>query len=184
MAVPSMHVLAGKQPVASGPLVSDSFDRADNASSMGNADTGQTWVPNDGTWEIKSNKAYLGAGQRSTVVDCGVADVLVSVVVDNFYGGVCLRSTDANNHYLTQGDHLWKKSGGGYTSICSFTAYGAGDTVAVSAVGSNFEVFVNGVSVATGTDSTFLTQTKHGLYLNAGATILARTLEDFSITSA
>ena len=45
-------------PLATTELVADSFDRA-NADSLGEAETGQTWISEMGTWGIKGNAAYV-----------------------------------------------------------------------------------------------------------------------------
>lgn len=40
------------------PIVFDSFDRADSAVTLGNADTGQAWAVSAGTWGISGGQAY------------------------------------------------------------------------------------------------------------------------------
>lgn len=53
-------------------IVFDSFNRANNASSLGNTETGQAWSSiNAGVWGISDNKAYVSSGT-------GVACIAVS----------------------------------------------------------------------------------------------------------
>lgn len=53
-----LGVLASARRSSVGVVVSDSFNRADSASSLGTADTGQVWSSAVGTWGISSNRAY------------------------------------------------------------------------------------------------------------------------------
>lgn len=45
----------------------DTFTRADNAASMGNATVGGAWTGTRGTWGIQSNQAYAASGLTSNV---------------------------------------------------------------------------------------------------------------------
>lgn len=62
---------------------SDSFTRADAASSLGDTDsyaggTTKTWVQRSGTWGITSNRAYApAAGEARATVDVSASDVRV-----------------------------------------------------------------------------------------------------------
>jgi hypothetical protein len=42
-------------------LVSDTFNRANSAGSLGTADSGQAWTADRGTWGINGNQAYCSA---------------------------------------------------------------------------------------------------------------------------
>jgi hypothetical protein len=61
-------------------IVRDSFDRANNASSLGNADTGQAWVnvltP---VWGISGNMAYVSSG--SSIVAIAVINAAKSKLI-------------------------------------------------------------------------------------------------------
>jgi len=115
---------------AAGPttIVSDAFNRADSTTTMGNADTGQTWVPNSGTWGITSNQAdhIVNTSQNTTIVDSGVSDCTVQVTFPSLQdGGICVRSTDDNNNFITSGtaDHtLYRRQAGSFTSLGNFGA--------------------------------------------------------------
>lgn len=81
-------------------IVTDTFDRANNALTMGSADTGQIWVPQLGSvWGISSNLAYtstsgviVGAGVSSgiTVVDALVHNVIAQVTATAINNGASL----------------------------------------------------------------------------------------------
>ena len=53
-----LGTLASARRSGSTVVVSDSFNRANSASSLGNADTGQAWSSVIGTWGIDANRAY------------------------------------------------------------------------------------------------------------------------------
>jgi len=157
--------------------VSDTFNRADSATTMGTTVVGaKTWTPNSNTWGISSNQAYLasatGSGNQATTV---VTTDWANVKVKGTYAaagdsGVCVRSVDdANNFFtstVTSGSEFWTRVGGGFTSLATFAALAAGDIVEVEMNGTTFTVRVNNVQVATGTNSARTTATKHGLRIN------------------
>ena len=169
--------------------ITDSFDRADSTTTMGNTDTGQTWVPNAGTWGITSNTAYLqaGSGQNTTVVDSGVSDCTVGFTISTYAAnlGFCLRSQNDSNHLLvTFGGgialEVYTKIANSFTVIASnSTTVTSGDAVSVVLSGTSIVVKKNGTTVLSTTSSSFQTETKHGLR-NFGAT--AARFNDFSVT--
>lgn len=68
-----------------GPIVSDSFDRANNAS-LGSADTGQVWTNYVGACGIDNNQAWaptLVSGTAIALLDAGVADGTFSIAVSS-----------------------------------------------------------------------------------------------------
>src|SRR5436853_7315699 len=64
-------------------IVSDTFTRADNAASLGVADTGQAWTSLGGTWGISGNQAYCPTAALNplAVVDSGKADCSVQATL-------------------------------------------------------------------------------------------------------
>src|SRR5262245_57529908 len=95
-------------------LAADSFNRADNASSLGSTDGAGlldpvAWIPQLGTWGISSNQAYKSGGssaEQSAVIDAGTADVIVEVTTAarNFANGAGLvfRAVDFQNFWLAR----------------------------------------------------------------------------------
>ncbi len=170
----------------------DTFNRADNASSLGNADSGQAWTANTGTWGISSNTAY-----SSTV---GVAVALLSV---NAMNGtlVCTAARPASNTGL----YFRSNSGGtaGYriradgtnvyleATYNAFTvlaqaayAYGTGArTFTVRGIGTAITVSIDGVVQLSYTEATPQTGTYCGIYKNSAQTT-GQYYENFSFTRA
>lgn len=170
-------------PAASGPLVSDTFNRADSTTSLGTADTGQVWtVPTTGAvWGISANRAYLTntTAQSLAVVETGVADCTVSVtmpVVGD--AGLCFRVIDDNNNFVLTASQLYKRVAGSFTAVVTFSTIVAGDRVSVVLSGATIVVKVNGADVASTTDTYNQTATRHGLRSH-GAT--APRFDDFTV---
>lgn len=145
------------------PLLTDTFSRADSTTSLGVADTGQTWMPltaNGMVWGIADGDAYQSAaGSGFMVVDVGQMDVRVEAIVGALgvgpSSGIGLWVTDENNGvYLVvtpSGYTLARRSGGVNTNIA--TAVGVtpanGDNFAIEAEGTVIRAFVSGVQFAT-----------------------------------
>ena len=159
--------------------VTDSFNRADNASSLGTADTGQTWTALASTWGISSNQAYNpGAGANApAVLDSGKSDCTIQVTIATQAGdsGLSFRATDANNFFevtfSTTQYQVWKIVAGAFTNLASGTITGAnGDVLKVVLSGSTIQIFQNGVQLGTNiTDAFNQTATKHGLSQVSGS---------------
>lgn len=163
--------------------ITDSFNRANSTTTMGDTDTGQTWVPNSGTWGIENNLAYClssPGAQATTVVQSSVSDCTIQFTMAvSGDAGVCFRSTDDNNHFITNNGSLFRKQGGGFTSLGSTGGYANGDVLKVVLSGSSITVYRNGSSVLAVSDSFNSTATKHGLRWNNDS---PTRFNDFSIT--
>jgi lysophospholipase L1-like esterase len=149
--------------------VTDNFQRADSATSIGSATTGQAWVPVRGTWGISSNKGYsvTGADDDLLLIDSARADQKVtatfgSINANQWGMGVVVRSdaTGANCYLATVAhstgkiDVYEKLNGGGYSPIGTVTlGQLTSDTVVVSVIGSTIKVVANGATVLTVTDT-------------------------------
>jgi hypothetical protein len=171
--------------------ITDAFNRADNASSLGTTDTGQTWSAAAGTWGIASNKArcFTAGNQSFAVVESGASDCTIAVTVSgtlNAGGGITFRHQDVNNTWFVDSDSggpgLWKVISGSYTQVVANlggTSLVAGDVLSVVLSGSSVIVKRNGTTLYSGTQTQLQTATKHGLR-DYGAGIR---LDDFSITN-
>ncbi|MBO0959564.1 hypothetical protein J1P26_07430 [Neobacillus sp. MM2021_6] len=167
-------------------IVSDSFNRADNPTSLGVADTGQVWETY-GTypWGIINNQAY-GAinGDKWAVIDTNNSDVVIqfSIVISHNYNKPVWRFTDSRNYYFIEGSGVYKRVNGTNSQIGSTGAGMGNDTVIKIKIMSNtHEIYYNGELKFTFTDNTFLTQTKHGFALYANTTRYDNFLvEDFN----
>jgi hypothetical protein len=182
-----------------GVNIADTFNRADSTSALGTTTTGaKTWVQTAGTWGIASNKAYVSSGTASQVciatVDAGVADCTISATMtagSNSNAGIAFRVTDALNFYqvdtkVAGGTNvvLFKCVAGAFTAITipAASAFVSGDIITVVLSGTGITLKKNGTTFASVTDSTFTTQTKHGLYVEAGTGVSSPArFDDFSI---
>lgn len=172
--------------------VSDSFNRTDNANSLGYADTGQQWVnPNqDVKMGIKNGTAYKSAeGAGGLYIESGISDVAVSTKIVTIGGviGIALRYENNDNTlrlYVNPADEnkltLGKRIGGTSSVIGVGNAVSVGDIISVEAIGNNIECFRNGVLEISATINENLTKTKHGLYVGSGADVTSA-VDDFSI---
>ena len=182
----------------SGPqtIVSDAFNRANNASALGVADSGQTWTTLDGTHGIIANQAYAATAaadnQGSSYIDAGRADVTIQATfaVNNDRGPRLIwRLSDVNDYFLLQ-----QESGTGYVAYRLqgaglFTSIGStsgvtpsnGDVVTVILSGNAFAVQINGTTRITGTDSFNATATKHGIGFGSTDASTGR-IDNFTVT--
>lgn len=175
-----------------GPLVSDTFNRADSNTSLGNADTGQAWVALAGTWGISGNAAYSVSGveYRNAAIDCGVSDGIIKVKfsITSRYQRLDFRVTDKDNLLSvsteTSSYLLRKRVSGSWTALGTYSATPAnGDVIEVTLTGSNISVKINGTERLSATESFNQTVTKHGLGYHAGGGGDAR-WDDFSVEVA
>lgn len=161
---------------AGGPLVSDTFTRANSTTTLGSTDTGQAWTAQVGTWGISSNAAYVatGPGLNKATVETGLTACTVAVAISGATvtsRGLVLRWVDTNN-YLTvyaEADSLriLRYLAGAGTDLSTVaTTWADGDIISVVLSGSSITAKRNGVTITATTCSDFLTATKHGLWAN------------------
>lgn len=187
-----ISVFSGSTIVPSTGLpVIDSFNRADNASSLGTADSGHVWTAINGTWGIASNQGRCVSTTTDpvAVVETGASDVTVEftlAAIDD--GGVAFRVADNNNYLEAQLNagpsrvQVWRKQSGSFTQLASValgTAPANGDVIKVVLIGSSIEVFRNGVSVLSTTSAFNQSVTRHGIYLERGGSTCR--IDSFSI---
>lgn len=162
----------------------DSFNRTDNALSMGltngyGALDPQAWTPELGTWGIQSNQAYCPSGGsiRSASVNSGLADNVTSIVVGTVGGGnfgFSPRYVDASNFLwvLLQNLNIFISS---YTSGVNTNHTAASvtwlehDLVEARCVGSSIEVYRNSSLVLSSTRTEHQTASKQALIANGGS---------------
>ena len=165
----------------------DSFNRADNATSLGSADTGQTWaVLNGGPWGIVSKQAYQPGNVAGSVavVDATVSDGVVQVSLSTMGtgAGLVFRASDASNFWKLYASGstyvLAKRVAGADTTVATISvAPSSGDLLSVALSGPAITVAINGVQRAVASDSFNQTATKHGLHASDN---VAR-FDDFSV---
>lgn len=202
----SLYRAATDSPTVAGSsvstLVSDSFDRADNASSLGSTDTGQAWTANSGTWGIGSNRAVPpNAASANATVDAGALAVTVSLTCippasGNIDVAIIARYVDANNYIFldvsksgsVQVSRTFSRVGGANTGITSLINPAVADITStftmklVFTSASAGESFVNGVSMGTfsGLNAALQTPTKYGMWCNSAG---GCRFDTFTVTS-
>jgi len=135
-------------------LVSDAFNRANSTTTLGNADTGQTWqYVSPAVFGINSNRMYcssavdaLPATSHITYINTGEADH--SVTFDKIFPAstnqtitrYLLRYTDINNHYRCG----FVRAQSSTTVTCLIQSVKAGVTSAVLATITGFSTVSNG----------------------------------------
>jgi len=164
----------------------DTFTRADSASSLGVASSGQTWTTASGTFGISGNKAYLpsDAGSKG-IVDIGISDFKAGVefsslnneswflfrYVDgnNFFRFGCTGANAADNRYTCQSviggsvvTLTLNISSNTTTNLYNYVA-AANDKVEVECMGRLINLYINGELVAYTTHASLTTATKIGI---------------------
>lgn len=170
-------------------IVSDSFNRPDNAASMGKADTGQTWNPQSDTPGIINNKAYMAVGTGRVFMNTSISDnFAVQVTFDTVTAldnvlRLLFRYIDGSNEMfvgkLSATTYaLVKRVGGTLTTLGSIAQEPVnGDVLRVEVRGSNIIAKLNGVPFANVSDSANSTGTGFGFFIGDS---VAR-LDDFLI---
>ena len=184
---------------ASAPGITDSFNRANNATSLGVTDTGETWEQiGTGIVGVTGNTAYRATSNGFAVVDFGRADMHVSVKIvtaSDFFAGCQARVVDANNFYgvdTGSGGGVTAKAvrfiGGAQANVVGVATYtiAPGDTVGISCKeeggSTRVKLFVNGAVRGSALDSTAGRPmgTKAGIRPNNNA---STRLDDFSVVA-
>lgn len=159
-------------------IVQDDFNRTDNPTSLGTANTGQTWNQVSGTsgnFQINSNNAlwswnpFDGAGRD--VIESGFTDAVTQVTLVNptsgsqNFGiglGLICRYVDSNNffqlvYYRFPGAsqlRLQRTFAGATTTVADLgLTLSDNDVIKLTYCGPLFEIFVNGVSQGTYDDT-------------------------------
>lgn len=173
--------------------VRDSFDRANNAASMGSPDVGAAWSTLSGTAGINTNQAYFsatdGASKSAAVVDAGMSDVYLEVTFAALatQTRLAFRFTDLNNGLIAEahtglGDYrVYKLVAGTYTLLGTLAvAPSAGQVVKLLLRGDSIQLQVGASTKLTVTSSHNQTATKHGIGVGEVNGTLAR-FNDFKI---
>lgn len=185
--------------------VTDSFNRADDAATLGNADSGQTWVPDDSgggffsVWGISGNRAYAPGPapdhQTQAYVETGKSDGTVAVKIAVYGGddGIIFRYRDVNNYLLATvvsgGTEriIYERVAFAFAAldVSSGLSFGDGDVLGVVMSGTSIITTKNGSPFGTPiTTSRFQTETKHGIRTYTGATGTTTRFDDFSFTGS
>lgn len=166
-------------------IVYDGFDRANNGSSLGNADTGQLWSYLNSTWGISNSQAYNPStsgpsdsqDKSLAYFDVGVSDVDISVTFSSYasagyQGNLVIRANTTNYSYIylqwantSEIDLATFDGNATWTNIATYTGAtrGTSDKVRIVAQGSSITVYLNGTQIMTATCTLNQSSTIHGL---------------------
>lgn len=186
--------------------VTDTFTRADNASSLGVADTGHAWTTHAGTMGINGNRAYcptLGSigtftGSIATV-ETGEADVTIDITMPTArsaisFDGIIFRYSDNNNFLLAR--YSWQNVRVQFDTMVGGSFFSAVDSTGISPPqahdgmvmklvlnGSSLELFIDSVSYIVRTDTFNQTATRHGIVVGNSVDTTNSRLDDLSIVA-
>lgn len=174
--------------------ITDTFTRADSASSMGETEAGNaTWQTNGAVWGISSNKAYRVSGSGIVLVNAGVNDVDVSVTIDTYDGvtnemGIYFRALlngTAWMRIIRSGTSfiLQKRVSGTTTTIINLVGqtFANGDVFRVVASDSIIRCYLNGVLKISVSNPHNFNNTYHGF--GYGTTQTAGRFDGFTLVS-
>lgn len=134
------------------PDYSDTFNRANSATSAGTPEVGGPYTVRAGTWGIISNALYTAVtNAEAQITFPAYVDLDFTVTVDVFgsNGGILFRWVDTNNCWLVNwasgGIQLNRRVAGSWMVQSSLytPARAPGDTVRVVAIGRLIQVFHN-----------------------------------------
>jgi hypothetical protein len=179
------------------PSIADTFNRADTATGIGTTTTGAkvwsgTGIPS--RFKITSNQlqAIYGGNDAAATVNPGTANYTVQAtnkVTGAADAGLVGRYTDDNNYWLVFGGtatgtkySLAKKVGGGFNWVSTTNVTPtAGDVVQLIFNGNTITLKVNGVTLASTTDTFNNTATLTGFRTGNGSTGGTSLWDDFYV---
>lgn len=167
--------------VAAGPVVSDTFTRADNSTSLGSAETGQAWNALVGTWGVISGTAYtsVATAQSIAVIDTASTNADAQATVGGGNQGLVVGLVDASNYYTSDSGIIYRCVAGAFTNIGGGAlTLAAGNVMRLVRAGNQISLYRNGTLLASVTDSSLTTGTKHGLRIHNSATVR---LDNFTV---
>lgn len=157
----------------------DSYDRVNSPTTMGAADSGQTWQVYSGgaVAGIIDNSAYFStdvSGYAAAVIETGYAngwveETLTTGLPTTDFFGILFRSSDTANGFFAGEEHLFRRLGGVTANLGAYSEpFVDGDRMRITFDGSAIKVYRQEAAagdwteVLSVTDTNFLTNTKHG----------------------
>lgn len=188
--------------LSSSTIAHDTFTRT-NATSLGTADSGQSWSALNGTWETTGTQAKLhtaASGQEVAVLDASAAEVNVQASLTVHQGtgatlldaGLVTKAADNNNYLLVALANtistvtIYKRVAGTFTQLAQGSkTFTSGSTYVVSVINTatRVSVLIGDVLIVTyaltsGEQTAFNSNTKHGIRANSGSEGTGGTLFD------
>lgn len=170
--------------------ITDSFNRPNNALSLGDTDTGETWQYFGGGFlGIDNNEAYSPPGDQQRFFPYVVtpwSDCIISVVLVTLANsGICFRAVDNGNLFIAMREaaafQVYRKQADGFNLIAIGGTPVAGDKLSVAISGNSITILQNDVPILGPiTDAFQQTAVRHGLCENAGE----GRFDNFSVVAA
>lgn len=175
----------------------DETTRADSSSTVGTADTGQSWSALTSTFGISSNKIYrVGTASTDSILSVDVGEAWstyqVTVLSTTEFPGVAFDITDSNNFFVVLVNNasgsleFFKRVSGTYTSLTTSAtglfSSGASIVIKVVRTGANKTIYLNGTSVITSTDTSHSATQKVGMRFQTGAGTNNARWSDITVT--
>lgn len=169
-----------------GDGIVDSFGRTESASSLGSADTGESWTASNGTWGVSEGGAYLASGTNGIATVTAGADggIAFQLPAAQDGAGIVFRYADTSNYWKLTADAtndrltLTQIASGSVTQTLNSangTCCDPLDVITVAFVGGSVVVGVNGNgNEIVATDTSLSANTGIGLFAaSTGSGLLA-----------
>jgi len=166
-------------------VVKDSFNRANSTTSLGVAETGQTWVT-DGVWGIENNQAKYIRDNSIAILNTGISDCIISVKnINKLEGsGLVFRTTGTDwddgfdLQYRGSFISLFRMDSWAIIGEFPIQSY---TTMKVELQGSSIKVYLDNVLKINITNTHNQTATRHGILTGTvGSTFDDFLIEDFN----
>lgn len=157
----------------------DSFNRADNATTLGTTDAGQVWKSygTNNVWGIQNNQAYpiTPVWDFPVYIDTGVSDnVAMQVTISTTHPQqqVYWRIINANkNYFCIQGNEVFQVTNNSWDNKGTISIAN-GDVFRVELAGNKHVISVNGIEKLTFFDESHMNGTKFGFSGNPSGPLL------------
>jgi hypothetical protein len=131
-----------------GLILWDSFNRTDSSTTLGTADSGQSWTNVTGNWGISANRAYNATiGNNIAVIDTGHTNYDMEVQIQTVGADFWLQFNyvDSSNRFRWNGGTAQKIIGGGIATTYGMTGVGLanGDLMQIKKRGDRVTFFLN-----------------------------------------
>lgn len=156
-------------------VVGDTFTKANSTTSLGTADTGQTWQKYDfrsAVYGISANQAYpaVVGWDYPAFIDTGISDnydYSLRLAVVGSGNQIMWRIAGDLNYLIISGTNIRRVVSNVWTTIGTIPTLVNGDVVKIQVRGNVHTIFVNGVQRAQVTESAHATATKVGFSSNS-----------------
>lgn len=168
-------------------IVKDSFNRPNNTTTLGVAETGQPWVVDGiGTWGISNNTAYAirSTWNYAVYLNAGVSDNLsfeIKYATAAEQAQLVWRYRDTNNNFTFQDGVLYKILNGDEFILGTTVIPIHGDVIKIELIGNKHTLYINGIKRIEAFSEDLMNETKFGFGTNYTAAARQIRFDDFLI---